>query len=530
MDAEDAIASCRFAEVVVRVSRSEGNNYMGKTPVERLEKLRNLRFAFRMKTGRQKKLTLADIEQFCGNTASFTAPSVREKLVSFIGFFNEFDDVYGKNCVYIHLFPQNDQDWLAKRAVNHGALAVVSEYQIENLPCIVVEDVWKVLRELSRFYLRDYTGGRVAIAGSIGKTTTKEMVEAVLAQRFKKFCTPNNGNVLRYLAFEIQHMPRNVEQFIQEVDESYPHNARDCSYVLQPNIAIITTIDNSHVGALGSEEAVEQAILDVTACMPEDGTVIISADDPKSKAAALQRRVVSVGVKDQSADCTATEIVSDGKSVDFVIRFRGESAPIHLNCPGEHNVYNAMFAFVAGKLNGMKTAQIRRGLRKYRPMTVRQNTIRSLGKTLYVDCFNASAKSVGAALRVLQKMKPRGKGRRIAVIGDIAEIGDFETQTYQQIAGDILSCGIDLLVTYGTDSLQIWDNFGSVRPNGIHISDRSALLEYIKKSFCTGDVILFKASGSMHMDQIVRNAFPFAFFLAKLPYRIKSYLWLIQTL
>lgn len=502
---------------------------MGKTLVERLVKLRNLRFAFRMKTGRQKKLTLADIEQFCGNTASFTAPSVREKLVSFIGFFNEFEDIYGKDCVYIYLFHQNDREWLAKRAVDYGALAVVSEYQIENLPCIVVEDVWQVLRELSRLYLSDYTGGRVAIAGSIGKTTTKEMVEAVLAQSFKNFCTPNNGNVLRYLAFEIQHMPRHVEQFIQEVDESYPHNAWDCSYVLQPSIAIITTIDNSHVGALGSEEAVEQAILDVTACMPEGGTVIISADDRKSKAAAFQQRVVSVGIIDQSADCTATEIVSDGKSVDFTVNYQGEKTRIHLNCPGEHNVYNAMFAFVAGKLNGMKTARIRRGLRKYRPMTVRQNTIRSLGKTLYVDCFNASAKSVGAALDVLNKIQPKRKGRRIAVLGDIAEIDGFEEQTYQQIAKSVSCACVDCLITYGERSKQIWDSFSMKQPDGVHIVEESKLLDYIRKSVRAGDVILFKASGSMHMDQIVSKAFPFAFFFAKLPYRIKSYRWLIQT-
>ena len=132
---------------------------MGKALVERMEKLRNLRFALRMKTGHQKKLTLADIEQLCGNTASFTEASAREKLVSFIGFYNEFEDIYGKDCVYIHLFHEEDRDWLAKRAVDAGALAVVSETQLDNLPCIVVDDVWQVLRELSLLYLSDYTGG-----------------------------------------------------------------------------------------------------------------------------------------------------------------------------------------------------------------------------------------------------------------------------------------------------------------------------------------------------------------------------------
>ena len=163
---------------------------MGKTLVERLEKLRNLRFAFRMKTGRQKKLTLAQIEQICGKTASFISPSTREKSVSFIGFFNEFEDIYGKDCVYIHLFEEKDRDWLALRAIEHGSLAIISESQIDALPCIVVTDVWQILRELSHFYISDYSGGRTAIAGSIGKTTTKEMVEAVLSKNTERSARP----------------------------------------------------------------------------------------------------------------------------------------------------------------------------------------------------------------------------------------------------------------------------------------------------------------------------------------------------
>ena len=510
-------------------SHSKGISNMGRTLVERLEKLRNLRFALRMKTGCQKKLTLADVEKICGNSVSHAELYAREKQISFIGFFNEFEDIYGKDCVYIHLFKEKDYDWLAKRAIGHGALAIISESQIDDLPCIIVEDVWQVLRELSRLYIGDFTGGRTAVAGSIGETTTKEMVEAVLSQKYRTFCTPNNGNVLRYLAFEIQHMPWNSEQFIQEVDESYPNNARDCSYVLQPNIAIITTIDKSHVGALGSEEAVAKAIVDVTAYIPEDGAVIISADDPKSKAVRFSRKVVSVGIQDQSADCTASEIVSDSKNVNFILSYQGKRTAIHLNCPGEHNVYNAMFAFVAGKLNGMTERQICRGLRKYHPMTVRQNTYRSLGRTLYVDCFNASAKSVGVALDVLKKMKPKGKGRRIAVLGDIAEIDGFQEQTYLQIANKIHDSDIDLLVTYGNDSIRIWKNFTEEQQDGLHISEKAELLDYIKNHFHRGDVILFKASGNMHMDQIVRSAFPISYLITRVPYEIKTSLWLLKT-
>lgn len=418
-----------------------------KSIVEKLEHLRNLRFAIRGRVSTTKNVKVSDIVHICGEAFVDNRIDIN-KRVSFVGFFNEFDDVYGKDCVYIHLFGKQDEDreWLAHRAVRHGALAVISDYQIGDLPCIVVDDVWRVLRDISRLYLEDYQGGTVAISGSIGKTTTKEMVECVLARNFKTFCTPNNGNVLAYLSFEIQHMPFHVEQFIQEVDESYPNNASDCSYVLQPDVAIITTIDNSHVGALGGEYAVEKAITAVTDYVPEHGVIIISADDPKSVQAQFQRRVISVGIHNKSAECVATDVRSDGKSVDFTVQYAGEKTHVHLNCPGEHNVYNAMFAFVTGKLSGMDSTKIVKGLEDYRPMTIRQKTYHAMGKTLYVDCFNASARSIGSALEVLEKMRPRFGGRRIAVLGDVADIDGFEEETYLQIADRLNASHVDFLV------------------------------------------------------------------------------------
>lgn len=494
------------------------------SPVEKIEILRNIRFAIRMKMGIQKDVRISDVFRICEGKGNVIEPD--DKKVSFIGFLNEFDDVYGKGCIYIHLFNNEDKEWLARRAISHGAIAVISEYHIEGIPCIVVNDVWHVLKELSRLYFDDNPCKRVAIAGSIGKTTTKEMIEAVLAQSFHEFCTPNNGNVLAYLAFEIQHMPRNINQFIQEVDESYPNNAHDCSYLLRPSIAVITTIDKSHVGALGGEDKVEKAILDITAFMPEDGTVIISADDPKSKTASFTQEVISVGINDCGADCVATNIVSDDKSVDFIANYRGESVKIHLNCTGIHNVYNAMFAFVVGKLNGMKNSRICKGLKKYRPMSVRQNMMRTFGKTIYVDCFNASARSVDAALSVLTKIKTKKKGRRIAVLGDIAEIEGFETETYKQIAASIEKNNPDILITYGEDSGCLQDYFDG---EGHHFNDREKLIEYLRHSLRFGDAVLFKASGSVKLDSVIKKAFPVAYRLLLLPHRIKSLKWLLKT-
>ena len=449
--------------------------------------------------------------------------------VSFIGFVNEFDDVFGKNCVYIHLDDTEDKEWLAERAVRHGALAVIAERQIGELPCIIVDDVWGALAEISLWYYQKKRAATTVVAGSIGKTTTKEMIACVYRRKFRTFCTPNNGNVLAYLAFEIQHMPNNVQQFVQEIDESYPNNADYCSYVLQPEIAVITTIDMSHVGAIGGEAAVEKAILDVANCVPDSGTIIINKDDPKSHRASFRQNVLSIAIHDQPADCFASDIVSGDTSVDFIIHYLSESVPIHLNCPGEHNVYNAMFAFLAGKLNGMDNKLIQKGLADYRPMTIRQRTYHSAGKKLYVDCYNSSAKSVKVALAVLDDMKTTKRGRRVAVLGDIAEIEGFEKQTYGEIASAIDGSKLDALITYGQDSAQISENVKRALMKR-HFAEEKDLISFLKSEPHRGDVILFKASHSMNMENVVKKVFPFAYYWGKIPYWMKLGKWIVSTI
>ncbi len=497
---------------------------MGKRSfIEELIPLRNIRFHY----FRKPLLTTRDIEQMAGG-GSITNKTPN-KPVSFIGFNNEFDDIIGKNCVYIQLDDSEEEEWRAKRAVRYGANAVISEHQIEQLPCIVVNDVWKTLVDLSKKYLEQYQGGITAIAGSIGKTTTKEMVECVYRRKFRTFCTPNNGNVLAYLAYEIQHMPYGVEQFIQEVDESYPDNAARCSFVLQPQIAIITTIDKSHIGAIGGEDAVEKAIVDIAKYVPETGTVIINRDDPKSREVSFHRKTLSIAINDPSADCTASDIVCGSDSVDFVIRYQGEAIPIHLNCPGVHNVYNAMSAFLAGRLNGMDNSSIQKGLESYRPMTIRQRAYRSFGKKLYVDCYNASSRSIAVALSVLKEMVPSHHGRRIAVLGDVAEIEGYEDQTYREIAEEINNADLDVLITYGCTSEQIWSGVKSGLA-GQHISAEDKVVAFLKKELHRGDVIMFKGSHSVHLENVVKKAFPIPYYWGKIPYWIKHGKWIAATI
>lgn len=493
--------------------------------LERLEPLRNIKHSIKQMLQPELYLSVQDIVDMVNGTIYGSVQPAAK--VSFIGFFNDFNNIIGKNCIYI-CFDEAELA-LAKQAVSHGALAILVDRKLEGLPCICVKDIYEAFLSLFESLYQKRLIPATVITGSIGKTTTKEMIACVYQEYFKTFCAPINGNTARYAAFEVQHIPTNTQQFIQEVDESYPHNASYCSRILHPRIAVVSNIDKSHIGALGGENQIAQAIISVTDFMPSDGYVIINADDPNSLSQKLRQNVVTVSIKTDNTVCYATNILLTADQSSFSLHYNQEIVPVTINCPGVHNVYNALMAFCAGKLSNVPTKLILQGLQRYRPMTIRQKTYRVNGKTLYVDCFNASARSIVGAIKVLDDMKPSRNGRRIAVLGDVGEIDGYEKETYSAIATAVSNSPLDILITYGSSSKQIWDYLYVVK-SGIHIADESSLIMHLKKTIHRGDIVLFKASGFMKLDHVVKNLYPITFYRNKLPYYKKYASFIIKTL
>lgn len=493
-----------------------------------IEILRNYKNRIKMSMYPEMFMTvkqLADIVLEGGTSAGDINADAK---ISFFSFNDEFNVPFGKNSVFICRNKKEEE--LAKRAINHGAVAVLSDHQIDDLPCVIVPDIDEAFDKLCRaFYERNPIPATV-IAGSIGKTTTTQMVEAVQRSYYKTFCAPINGNVVQYLGFMLQHTPKRAQWLVQEVDESFPNNASRCSKAITPKIAIITNVDKSHIGELGGEEAVMHAITSVTDYMPDDGYVIINADDENSMKAVFRHQVHTVAINNPNADCIARNIQLFPQKTVFDLTFKGETIRVTLNCPGKHNVYNAMMAFISGKLSGIPTKAILRGLKKYKPTTIRQTTYKSFGRTLYVDCFNASARSIDVALKVIDNIRTGRKGRRIAVLGDVLEIDGYEDEAYSSIARSISDSKTDILITYGSTSSAIWCKLSDKSVDGKHFSDMNELFNYVKGLVKCGDVVLFKASGGMNFEKLVQELYPITIFVGKLPYYIKRAKWIFRTL
>lgn len=438
-----------------------------------------------------------------------------------------FEGVFIPDCLYVHY--EREPRAQAERAFRQGAALVLASDEIEGIPCIVVPDVFAALRTILTNIWEPMKIPTAVVTGSIGKTTTKNLVNHVFAEKYRTFCNMTNGNTFEYIGFELQRFDRRAERFVQEVNESDPDNAKNASLVLKPDIAMITNMDKSHIGELGSEENIIRAIMDITAGMDENGVVIINGDDKNSVNAEFRHRVIRVAVENEAAECIARNIEDTPLGLSFDICYEGKTTHIVFDIPGKHNVYNIMMAFVAGRLNDIPEKLIARGVRKYRPLGFRQNMYRAGRRTLYADCYNASERSIRSALGVIDSLSVKNGGRRIAVIGDIAEIDGYEEEIYRGVAEAVSGSKTDVLLTYGKDTAMIAKDVTSGIPC-FHAGTADELTELIKLHSTGPDVLLFKASRSMALEQIIRRLFPLAYVKGMMPIYRQYLKWTLKTL
>lgn len=438
-----------------------------------------------------------------------------------------FEGVFLKDCLFVHY--ERDDDAVARSAMRRGARALMCSYQIDDYPCIVVNDVLGALNLLLRPLADRVHIPTTVITGSVGKTTTKNFINCVYSEHSRTFCNITNGNTFEYIGFELQRFDKKAKFFVQEVNESDPRNNFNSSEVLKPEIAVITNMDKSHIGELGSEENIMKAICDITAGMDSNGTVILSADDPNSQKVTFEQNTIRVGIFDKTADCVAERIEFAYDHIAFDVVYCGERTHLKIPVSGTHNVYDAMMAYVAARVSGIPVKTIKKGLMHYRPLGFRQNIYRSGGFTIYADCYNASAKSIRSALEVFGKWPRRSGARKIAVLGDIGEIDGFKEDIYRDVAKSVSDSDVDILITYGTDTEMI-HGYLSRELATYHTSSMDELCNRLNSVKKKNDALLFKASRSMHLEKAIKKTFPTAYIKGMLPVYWAYGKWTLKTL
>jgi len=394
------------------------------------------------------------------------------------------------------------------KALENGASIALIEHEVEDctMPMLYAEDGCEAaLGRIAAAYRSRYTPESAAVTGSVGKTTTKEMIYAVLSEKYNTHKTEGNFNSLTGLPMSLMTLNGSYDGAIWEMGMSSKGEIERMSLTARPKVGVITNIGISHIEMLGSRENIRDAKLEIRAGMSDDGILILNGDEPLLSGIEGARYV---SLERADADYHAENITTDVGSVTFdaVSRMSGRTK-VTLLITGKHNVLNAMLAFAVGEALNVPTDRIANGLKNYKTTGCRQNVFELDGAIIIEDCYNAAPDSMKAALNVLNEIAQKKSGRRIAVLGDMRELGSLTEEMHREI-GRYVADKTDILITFGNDSLLYAEEAKKSGISGENIisftdlNDITPLLKTLKSLIKSGDTVLFKASHSLALERV----------------------------
>lgn len=403
-------------------------------------------------------------------------------------------------------------DYIAA-AFKKGAFAAVAERPVENVcrPVIIVNDARTALLRLAQNYRMVFGIPVVAVTGSVGKTSTKDAIYAVLSQKYCTLRNEGNRNNEIGMPMSVFELEKKHGAAVFEMGMSSFGEISRLSRVAQPGVGVITNIGVSHIGKLGSRENILKAKLEIIDGMKADGELILNGDDELlsgfigEATGRLPINVTSYGIKNHSG-VFADNIAANAAGSEFDIHFAGGQVRAHIEVPGEHNIYNALAAFCVGlKLHVEPQAAVA-GLATYKPTGMRQKIDNIGGVTFIEDCYNASPDSMNAAFNVLRTIK---KGRAIAVLSDMLELGNESQGAHTAVGEAAADSGVDLLLCCGGDAKYCCEGYNKKKTGGesCFFESKQALSKALTDLLREGDTVLFKASRGMKLEEAVQAVY-----------------------
>lgn len=395
-------------------------------------------------------------------------------------------------------------DYVAK-AFEKGAVAAITEKQIENYPCIIVNDTRKAFLDLARYYRSLFNIILVGVTGSVGKTTTKEMIALVLSEKYNTLKTEGNLNNEIGLPKTLLGINKSHKAAVIEMGMSDFGEIERLSNTAIPTISVITNIGFSHIENLKTQEGILKAKLEILSGMSSDAPLVVNADDRLLSTVkdSLNRRVLTYGIENKTADYYAKNIYEENNGTIFTVKYQDRDVEVSLPCIGRHNVLNALSAFCIGINSGISEEEIINALKKYKPDELRQNIVKKGEQTVIIDCYNASPDSMKASLSVLLQVKAENNGRKVAVLGDMLELGEMSRQLHENVGKFTEMADVDMLFTYGYDSVYIAEKAKESGVSVMHTDDKAKLVNELKTYLKAGDVVLFKGSRGMRLEEVI---------------------------
>ena len=445
------------------------------------------------------KLIIGDIEKECTNYSKDTRTI--KKGDTYIGIKGEKFD--------------GSSFW--KDALNNGAETVIinnikldeiEEYKKQNKNIIQVKDTIQAIGEMASLKMRilknTYNLKVVGVTGSVGKTSTKDIIANVLSEKYKVLKTEGNNNNHIGLPLTILRL-QDEEVAVIEMGMNHLGEISYLTKIAKPDIAVITNIGTSHIGNLGSRENILKAKLEILEGMDKKKIVINNDNDLLNKWYLKNKGDIEIhtfGIKNES-EFKAKNIKLEENSSEFTCENKNEKINIEVPVGGEHFILNALCGLTVGKLLNLNNEEIKNGIKGFK-LTAKRMEINHLKNNITIvnDSYNASYESMKASISNLKNMHGT---RKIAVLGDMFELGDFSEKLHREVGTEIYKNKIDKLYLVGNYAKFIGDEAkkeGYAKENILYFENKEDLLKDLKSNLQNGDVVLIKASNGMKLFEV----------------------------
>ena len=390
-------------------------------------------------------------------------------------------------------------------ALDSGAAGVLCAKLPEDLrpdkSYIKVADTRLALKDLARHYREKFAIPVVQITGSVGKTTTKDMIAAVLAQKYRVLKTAENFNNDIGVPLTLLRLDHSHQAAVIETGMNHFGEIRYLGEMVRPDIAVISNIGDAHIEFLGSREGILKAKAEILENLRPGGTVILNGDDALLNTLTPPFETLRCG---QGENCAyrVTEIADHGvDGITCCLTTPREEYHLTIPAPGEHMVYSASMAAAIGEKLGLTAAEIARGVACYAPTGSRMRVLRlAEERTVLDDCYNANPQSVTAALEILAKTDC---AQRVAVLGDMGELGELTAQAHYNMGALAVMLGIDLVIAIGTHAARIAEGVECSGGQVQHFATKEEALPTIRAQLTPQTAMLIKASHAMRFGQLV---------------------------
>lgn len=456
----------------------------------------------------QKEIDAKKIQEICNG--KLLTNNIENKVNNFVIDSREISE---EDCFVAIKGENNNGNKFLKMALEKGASVCLLDEDPEeelikkynNRTIIKVADTIKAIQEIAKYKRSLYDIPVVAVTGSVGKTSTKDIIASVLSQKYNVLKTEGNFNNHIGLPMTLLKL-KDHTAVVVEMGMNHFNEISVLTNIAKPTVAVITNIGTSHIGNLGSRENILKAKLEILEGLQENGKIIINNDNDLlyNWAQTVDNyNVLTYGIENKSK-FVPKNIEENNNETKYKINIEGTEYNVKVPVMGKHFIYNSLCAIAVGRTLNIKPEKIIQGISNFK-LTSKRMDFRKVKNNAIVlaDYYNASYDSMKSALEVVKDYKAT---RRIAVLGDMLELGEFSEQLHKEVGTEVYNNNIDILITVGTLAKYIAQTAKELGTKVVYeCENKKEAVQILKNIIKEGDLILLKASNAMHFGEILEN-------------------------